>query len=85
MTIKQFINKYFEDNVEFDEDTGLFYEQDFWRTWDKLEEDMDKGIQWCFEWYEEQPTLTKAREEFIKKAVKNYIDKNLLPVYTTNL
>ena len=82
MTIKQYINKFFEDNVEFDEDHCLSIERDFWRACDKLEEDMGNGIQWCFEWYYDQPSLTKEREEFVKKSVKNYITKTLLPIYT---
>lgn len=82
MTIKQYIRKYFEEKVDFDEDTGLFFEQDFWRAWDELRLNMDMGIQWCFEWYYDQPPLTKEREAFIKKAVDNYINNNLKNICT---
>lgn len=83
MTIKEFINHFFEDKVGYDEDRWLFYEQDFWYAWDKLDNELDEGgAQWCFEWYEESPQISKVRENFIKNAVDNYIKKHLYSKYT---
>lgn len=83
MTIKEFINQFFAEKVEYNEDSGLFYETDFWYAWDKLDNELDEGgAQWCFEWYEESPQISKARENFIKNAVTNYIKKYLYLKYT---
>ena len=80
--LKEFINKWFDDKVRYAEDLGVYYDQDFWNAWDELEKDIDLGgIQWCFEWYMESPSLTDAREKYIKSAVDNYIRTKVKPMY----
>ena len=86
MTIKQFLDKYFEDYVEYNQDKFIYVEQGFWNSWDKLEQDIDLGgIQWALEWYLDAPALSNARETFIKNAISKYIKNNLKPVYTNQL
>lgn len=82
MPIKEYINKYFEENVEFDYDTETYNATDFWNAWDDISNGMDNGVQWYFEWYYDQPAISTKREEFIKEAVENYIRNNLKSKYT---
>lgn len=83
MTIKQFIDKYFEYHVGFDDDVMLFVEEDFWQAWEKLRTDMENhGPQWAFEWYEDEPELSATRVKLIEKAVDNYITNKHMPRYT---
>ena len=80
--IKDFINKWFEDRVAYDEEQEVYNNKDFWTAWDELEKDIDLGgIQWCFEWYMESPSLTETREKYIKSAIYNYIKFKIKPMY----
>ena len=81
-SIKQQINDWFEDRVDYDADKFLYNDEDFWQAWQELETDIDNGgIQWCFEWHMDMPELTEKRSEFIKKAINNYIFKHLRDKY----
>ena len=80
--IKDFINRWFENQVRYDEVLEVYNDQDFWNAWDKLDKDMDTGgVQWCFEWYMDSPSLTETREKYIKSAVYNYIRNKIKPMY----
>ena len=80
--IKDFINRWFENQVRYDEVLEVYNDQDFWNAWDKLDKDMDTGgVQWCFEWYMDSPSLTDAREKYVKSAVDNYIRTKVKPIY----
>ena len=82
MTLKQIINKWFEDKVIRDDEYSLYHEQDFWGAWDEFDDLADSmGVQW-FEWYDDQPTISDLREKFVKQAIDNYIKKALMPIYT---
>lgn len=85
MTIKESINKHFEKSVKFDFYTETYDETDFWLAWGVICKGMSCGIQWFFDWHQDQPPLSDKREEFIKKAVDNYIRKNLKKVYTNGV
>lgn len=81
-TLKQFINDWFEDQVSYDDVREIYDDRDFWSAWDKLQADIDLGgIQWCFEWYMEEPELTPEREQLIKGAIDHYIRNHIRPRY----
>lgn len=81
MTIKQFLDKYFEDSVPYDDERGVYIDQSFWDAWDKIEQDIDRGgIQWALEWYDDA-YLTEDREKYICKAIYKYIQTKIKPIY----
>lgn len=83
MTLKQWIDLYFEEHVIYDDEKMLFYEQDFWDAWDKLCLDIDlNGVQWACEWHEDAPEITPQRKEYIVNAIEKYVMRNLKPGYT---
>lgn len=82
MTIKEYIKKYFEDHVQWNDKYNMWDDRDFWQAWDELDIDAEKGgVQWCYEWYQDEPPLTQAREKFILSAIDNYIKRNIKPIY----
>lgn len=83
MTIKQIIDKFFESRCPINWDNYLYCESDFWKALDELESDIDRGgVQWALEWQHEAEQLSEARENYIKSAIDNYIEKKLEPIYT---
>ena len=83
MTIKQYLDKYFEDYVELNKDTLVYSEQSFWDAWDKLEQDIDLGgLQWALEWRLDEAPLSAQREQFILNSIEKYIKNTLKPIYT---
>lgn len=80
MTIKQYLDKYFEDHVEYNQELDVYSEKDFYDCWDQIQEWMDKGVQWCFD-LEDRPTFTEARNKYIDTAVNNYIKNIVKPIY----
>lgn len=83
MTIKQYLDKYFEDYVELNGDTLVYSEQSFWDAWDKLEQDIALGgIQWALEWRLDEAPLSAQRKQFILNGIEKYIKNTLKPIYT---
>lgn len=85
MTIKQYIDKYFDEHVSFDDYSEAYKAEDFWEYWDKLESKLKSGAQLCFDWYIESPAISEKREKFIKEAVNRYIENNLKKAYTNGV
>ena len=88
MTIKQYLDKYFEDYVSGDYTNSsnpvyVYNEQSFWDAWNKLEQDIDLGgLQWALEWRLDEPALSAQRKQFVLNSIEKYIKNNLKPIYT---
>lgn len=73
MTLKQKIEKMFNETLYHDE-KELYSSHDFYNLWSRISDGIDTGgVQWYFEWYDEEPELSKTRASFINTAIDNFI------------
>lgn len=73
MTLKDKIIAYFQEHL-FQDENGLYSNNDFYSVWDKISDGIDAGgIQWFFEWRDDAPPLTDLRSKFIKDSIDRFI------------
>ena len=75
MTLKDKITAYFEENI-FSDVKGLYSNNDFHSVWSRMIDGIDiGGIQWFFEWRDDEPPLTESRSAFIKNGIEKFVLK----------
>ena len=84
MTLKQYVDRFFEERLERDDYTGQVDYDEFYGVWDFLHKCLKQGVLCTFEgWHDEYDDidLPADRKAVVVEAIDNYIRNKLKKHY----